>query len=167
SQKSKEFEKTPKTEKEAVDYAFEILSNVAQANSTQWSIVYDQKRSMIYFRTRQSPSIKSVDMKAFDYACGTPVKIIDIDTKTAGDISASFKNYSREANRDLIERAFGGTDFLKGLPQTAKDGYAAFPERFACSNTVNTAKAQTQHTANMFHYIAYPALYVYKQLVSS
>ena len=56
-----EFERQPKTEQQAVNYAFEILSNVAQPGYTQWSIVYDQKRAKIYFRTLQSSQIKMID----------------------------------------------------------------------------------------------------------
>src|SRR5205085_11442336 len=73
AQKTKEFEKKPKTDHDAVNYAFEVLADVSQKNltttKTYWSIVYDQKRGKIYFRTLQSPAIKHVDAKSFDYAC--------------------------------------------------------------------------------------------------
>src|SRR5678815_47873 len=42
--KTGEFDKKARSEADAVNYAFEILSNVAQPGYTQWSIVYDQKR---------------------------------------------------------------------------------------------------------------------------
>src|SRR5687767_2315802 len=130
--KSKEFERQARSEKEAVDYAFDVLENVAQKNSTQWSIVYDQKRDRIYFRTRKSSNLKSVDTSSLDFSCSTPVKILDINLKEAGDVTGRFKNYTREANRDLIERSFGGTDFLKGVPNSSKDKLAQFPEKFPC-----------------------------------
>lgn len=132
AQKTKEFEKQEKSEKEAVDYAFDILSNVAQKQGTQWSIVYDQKRGKIYFRSRQSREIKSIDIKSFDFACGSAVKIFDINSKTSGDVTAKFIDYTRTANRDLIERSFGGTDFLKGVSAKTKDYLAEYPENFAC-----------------------------------
>lgn len=133
AQKTKEFEKQPKTEKEAVDYAFDILANVAQRFGTQWSIVYDQKRGKIYFRSRQSSGIKSVDIKSFDFACGSKVKIFDINSKENGDVAAKFSDYTRAANRDLIERSFNGTDFLKNVPAKARDFYADYPETFTCA----------------------------------
>jgi len=131
--KTKEFELRSTSEKDAVDYAFDLLANVAQKNSTQWSIVYDQRRGRIYFRTRKRPELRSIDTTVLDYTCGTPVKILDIDIKETGDVTRQFKNYTRDANRELIQRAFGGTDFLKNVPDSAKDRFADFPERFACS----------------------------------
>jgi choloylglycine hydrolase len=147
AQKTKEFEKQPKTEKEAVDYAFGILSNVAQRNGTQWSIVYDQKRGKIYFRSRQSAAIKSVDMKSFDFACGSKVKIFDINSKETGDVAAKFTDYTRAANRDLIERSFNGTDFLKKVPAETKDFLAAYPETFACAAKTEERQETKSKTA--------------------
>ena len=131
--KTKEFETRPTSEKAAVDYAFEILGNVAQKNSTQWTIVYDQRRGRIYFRTRKQPELRIIDTTVFDYSCSTPVKILDIDIKENGDLTRQFKNYTRDANRDLIQRAFSGTDFLKNVPDSARDRFAEFPDRFVCS----------------------------------
>lgn len=171
--KTKEFEmRQPKTEKEAIDYAFGILSNVAQTNSTQWSIVYDQKRGRIYFRTKQMPQIKSVDIKTFDYECGSEVKILDMNSKESGDVASLFKEYTRAANRDLIERSFNGTPFLKDVPATVKDGYASYPEKFTCGvqdlkKVPDTTKSKAAPTGNAYLYVAFPLYYIYKQLVSS
>lgn len=137
AEKTRMFDKRPSvSEKEAVDYAFGILSNVAQPGYTQWSIVYDQKRGRVYFRTLQSPQIKSIDTRAFDYSCGSTVKIFDVNSKDSGDITAFFKDYTREANRDLIERSFNGTDFLKGVPAFARNLLASYPESFTCATGV-------------------------------
>jgi choloylglycine hydrolase len=133
---TKEFEKQPKSEREAVDYAFEILSNTAQKEYTQWSIVYDQKRGKIYFRTLQSPGVKMFDAKSFDYSCSTAVKMFDANSKESGDVTGKFTSYTRRANRDLIERSFNGTDFLKSIPAEARDFVAAYPEGFTCRESV-------------------------------
>ena len=131
--RSREFETKQKSEKDAIDYAFETLANVAQKNSTQWSIVYDQRRGRIYWRTKKRDELKSVDTTGLDYSCGTSVKILDIDIKESGDVTKRFKPYNREANRELIERAFSGTEFLKHVPTSVKDRSAAFPEKFVCA----------------------------------
>lgn len=133
SKRTSEFSTQPKNEKEAVSYAFDTLADAAQKGYTQWSIVYDQKRGRIHFRTMKSPAVKSMDLSSFDFACGTTVKMFDIDTLEGGDTAARFKEYTRTANRDLIERAFNGTDFLKGVPGRARDLYADIPDKFACS----------------------------------
>jgi len=133
SVKTEEFVRNPKSEQGAVDYAFAVLSDVAQKGFTQWSIVYDQKRGRIHFRTLQSPEIKSIDTKSFDYSCGTPVKMLDINIKEAGDATAKFTDYTRRANRELIDRSFTGTDFLKDIPARERFGLAAYPETFKCT----------------------------------
>jgi penicillin V acylase-like amidase (Ntn superfamily) len=133
SVKTEEFARNPKSEQQAVDYAFTVLSNVAQKGFTQWSIVYDQKRGKIYFRTLQSPEIKSIDTRGFDYACSTAVKMLDIDVKEPGDVTTKFADYTRKANRDLIDRSFNGTDFLKAVTARERLGLAIFPESFKCT----------------------------------
>jgi penicillin V acylase-like amidase (Ntn superfamily) len=154
AQKTKEFEKQqPKTEAEAIQFAFDILSNVAQKGGTQWSIVYDQKRGKIYFRTRQSAQIKSVDIKSFDFACGSKVKIFDINSTESGDVTAKFIDYTRAANRDLIERSFGGTPFLQGVPAKIKDFLGEYPESFTCAvKAVQKPEIKQTSAANSSYY---------------
>ena len=133
ARRTREFDQQSKSGTEAVNYAFEILSNVAQPGYTQWSIVYDLKRGLIHFRTLQSPQVRVIDTKAFDYSCGTSVKIFDMISNQSGDVTSQFTDYTRKANRDLIERSFGGTDFLKSVPALIKDQLASYPEQFVCS----------------------------------
>lgn len=171
SQKSAEFEKQPKTEKEAVNYAFDLLANVAQTGYTQWSIVYDQKRGKIYFRSQQSPTIKSIDAKSFDYTCGSAVKIFDVNSKESGDVSAKFADYTREANRNLIERSFAGTPFLKAIPAFFKDFAASYPENFACGAKGQKAemqqtKEETDGDSFNYAYVVFPLYYFIKYLAS-
>jgi penicillin V acylase-like amidase (Ntn superfamily) len=146
--KTKEFGAKPRTEAEAVNYAFEILANVAQKSSTQWSIVYDQKRARIHFRSMQSAAIKTIDTRVFDYACGSAVKIFDVNAKESGDVTRKFADYTRRANRDLIERAFSGTDFLKKVPASSRDAIAEFPENFACEGVRANLKPEMATAQN-------------------
>lgn len=144
--KTKEFEKQPRTEQESVNYAFDILADVAQKNATQWSIVYDQKRGKIHFRSLQSPAIKTIDTKNFDYVCGSAVRMFDINKQESGDVGGKFIDYTRKANRDLIERSFSGTDFLKNIPAASREALAQFPESFVCETDTQkrTASAQSE-----------------------
>lgn len=157
--RTKEFSAKPKTEAEAVNYAFEILSNVAQKNSTQWSIVYDQKRAKIHFRSLQNPAIKSIDTRVFDYSCGSAVKIFDVNAKESGGISGKFTDYTRAANRNLIERSFNGTPFLRSYSAAARDEMAEFSESFTCQGVQanfkpRTATAQVRQPEHGFFYNA-------------
>lgn len=164
AQKTKEFEKEPKTEQEAVTYAFNVLAGVAQRTSTQWRIVYDQKRFKIHFRTMHNKEIRSINVKAFDFSCGTAVKIFDIDADESGDVTALFKDYTNKANRDLIERAFSGTPFLRDVPAMVKDAAASYPESFTCSlkSQEKTTVSAHKTDAGFFSYI--PILYVVQKI---
>lgn len=169
AQKTKEFAEKPKTEQEAVSYAFEILSNVAQKNSTQWSIVYDQKRGKIHFRSMQSAAIKTIDTKSFDYSCGATVKMFDINSKETGDVTAKFSDYTRAANRDLIERSFNGTPFLKNVPAARRDAWAQFPESLSCEveaqTKERTATARNDNkTSDLNRWLAALPIYYFAKL---
>jgi penicillin V acylase-like amidase (Ntn superfamily) len=137
--KIKDFGKRPKSGMDAVNYAFDMLADASEkgysslTSKTQWSIVYDQKRSRIYFRTLKDPAIKSIDAKAFDLGCRTAVKMLDVNIVATGDITPKFLDYTRRANRDLIERSFTGTIFLKDVPKFYRDLAAAYPEEFPCT----------------------------------
>jgi len=172
STKAMEFAASTKIERDAVDHAFGILDDVAQKNSTQWSIVYDQKRGRVYFKTRKSPEIKMIDTTAFDYSCSAPVKMFDMNASGGGNVSHRFSNYTRAANRDLIERAFSGTDFLRGVPAAMKDGFAAFPEKFQCGEKVPMVTPEPKQIATAVAAVNWPEMlfplyHVYKRLVSS
>ena len=145
--KTGEFDKQARSETDAVNYAFEILGNVAQPGYTQWSIVYDQKRGKIHFRTLQSPQVRSIDARSFNYSCGSQVKIVDMNLKAGGDITARFADYTRAANRDLIEHSFNGTDFLKNIPAPRRDLLASYPEQFVCSSGESRAENENAKSA--------------------
>jgi choloylglycine hydrolase len=143
--KVKEFEKT--AAKNPVEYAFAVLDDVAQKGYTQWSIVYDQKAGKIYFRTLASREIKSIDTKSFDYSCGSAVKIIDVNTNKGGDVTGSFADYTSKANRDLIDRSFNGTEFLRQIPASARDRFAKHTESFACAGGTAVRKPSKETQA--------------------
>lgn len=173
AEKTKEFGSRPRNEKEAIDYAFETLKNVEQPGYTQWNIVYDQKRAKIHFRTLKSPQIKTIDAKAFDYSCGSAVKVLDIDSKNSGDVTKQFADFTSAANRDLIERSFNATPFLKSVPSAVKDGLAAYPEKFGCG-VIKESKNETK-TGSPTSYsdgkmsvleMVFPPYYIYKRIAS-
>lgn len=121
----------------AVEYAFDVLADVAQPGATQWSIVYDLKNLRAHFRTRDNPRVRTVALPAFDLSCAGPAKMLDMNAPDqggrSGDATAAFRDYTREANRALVEFSFRNTSFLAGVPAPALDALAAFPESMPCS----------------------------------
>jgi penicillin V acylase-like amidase (Ntn superfamily) len=123
----------PSPGKTAVDYGFEILGSASQGEFTKWSIVYDIKNMIVYFRTYDNQKIKSIDLKSNDFKCGTEVKVIDINIDSEGDIDDLMSNYSYELNRELIEESYSVVDFLKKVSRKSRDRIAAYPEILQCS----------------------------------
>lgn len=115
-----------------VDYAFEILAAVAQGDHTKWSIVYDLAAMRVYFRTLVRPQVRYVDLGRFDFACDSPVRILDINGDYEGDVSRRFEPYTHQANRALVERAFRKTQFLADTPAETLDRVASYPQRTTC-----------------------------------
>ena len=96
----------PATSGLAVDYTFDILTNVSLGAYTQWSIAYDILNRRINFHTVNNANIRYVDMSSFDFSCLTPVRVLDIQEDLSGEISGNFIDYTYEINRDLIEKAY-------------------------------------------------------------
>jgi choloylglycine hydrolase len=119
---------------EAVEYAFDILTNVAQGDRTKWSIAYDIAKRRVYFHTFVNSQIRYFDLTAFDFSCDTPVKVLDINADGSGDITNNFVDYARQLNRNLIGTAYRETDFLADVPDEVLDQIADYPESIICQN---------------------------------
>jgi len=118
--------------KNAVDEAFALLDDVAQAGYTQWSIVYDIAEKRAYFRTRLQRDIRFLDLDAFDLSCAAPVRVIDLNAPYQGDASKHVTDYSIETNLKLVRAAFAETEFLRATPSEEIDALARYPEQTAC-----------------------------------
>ena len=110
-----------------IDYAFEVLNKVAQAN-TQWRVVYDLKNAAIHFQTRKNKNTRIVPFEKFSFDCANPVLAMDINE--AG--SSEFIPYSRKINLELIQSAYRKTDFLSATPVQQLTETAEHPEKFVC-----------------------------------
>ena len=118
----------PETSGAAVDYAFNILREVALSEyvATQWSIVYDIHNLRIYFHTLDNERIRYFDLISFDFSCKTTVKVLDVKEDLSGDVSNDFIDYTYEINRNLIEKT------LPDLPDEEKDIITHYPETTVC-----------------------------------
>lgn len=116
-----------------VQYAFEILDRVAQGSFTQWSIVYDLRRGKVHFKTRANRSERSVDLRALDFTCGGPRRMIDLEAPGAGDVTLRLARYTPEKNRDLVFLSHEITPEFQGTPRETVAAIASHPERASCA----------------------------------
>ena len=124
-----ELERSPVAD--PITMIFKVLDNVAQAN-TRWSIVYDQTKRAIYFRTDAQRAIRSVSLDAFSFACWDGVKLLDIDTRMEGDVAKKFKPYSAATNLAFITRTYAGASVTRGTPREEVAAIAAHPDTARC-----------------------------------
>ncbi len=117
----------------SIDYMYDILNTVDSGSKTQWSIVYNIKQRRIYFKSASSPKIKYINFSDCEFDCDSPVTVFDINARAAGDIGAKFKPYTREINKQLLEKAFANTGFLRSLTPEALDQISAYPESMVCT----------------------------------
>jgi choloylglycine hydrolase len=111
--------------------AFAVLDDVHMPEYTKWNIVYAPKQQRVYWRTSAQGAVKSVDLKKFQTACGTPVRILDIDTPAPGDATGRFTDYTTSANEALLRVTYA--DVLSKLPPGAVDRAARYPELLPCA----------------------------------
>ena len=96
----------PETSGPAIDYTFNILSNLTWFVINQWSIAYDVQHRRISFHTLDNTNIRYFDMSSFDFSCQTPVRVLDIQEDLSGDVAGDFIDYTYELNRTLIGKTF-------------------------------------------------------------
>jgi len=110
------------------DYSFSMLSGVSQGLRTMWSIVYDIPGRTVWFRTRRDQDIRYVELERLDFSGATACMMLDVNSPLSGDVTGSFREYTTEANRDLIYRVFRNISFLEDIPDEALDAMARAPD---------------------------------------
>jgi choloylglycine hydrolase len=122
-----------------LDFAFTLLAEVswtarrkAWTSRTQWSIVYDVDKLAIHFTTHANPQRRRIDLRAIDFSCARPARVLDVNADYAGDVTDRFVDYTRQMNRDLTARAFNKTVYLPRLPDEVFDNIARYPDTFSC-----------------------------------
>jgi len=97
---------------DSVSHAFHGLDNLAQVIPasgwylglrTYWSLVFNLKAKMLYWRTFDSLQIKSVSLTSFDLNCSSEVKALDVNFNGFGDVAANFHGYDNSDNQAAVE----------------------------------------------------------------
>ena len=110
---------------------FGVLADVAQVN-TRWSIVYDQTKRMIHFRTDVHRRVRYVAMDAFSFACADGAQLLDIDTRVEGDVSKKLKPYSTAANLAFITRTHAASSVTRNTSAAEVAAIATHPGTSTC-----------------------------------
>ena len=118
------------TQKNGLDYAFEILKNLSQGEWTRWSIVYDVKHLVIYYKTGTNENIRKINLRDFNFNCSPKKLFIGIDEGENGIVH--FKDFNYEDNYSLIDKVWNGIEFLKVLSIKFKEAWARYPESVIC-----------------------------------
>jgi len=90
----------PTDSKAVVEYAFDTLARASSPDWTVWSIVFDPENLWVHFRTKWNSQIRSIDFSKLDFACGTPVQMLDVHADLSGDVSDDLETYSHAASLD-------------------------------------------------------------------
>lgn len=122
-----------------MDYGFKILSTLGWSGS-QWSYVYDPVNLKVHFKTKDSPGIKTLDFKAFDFSCKTPVKMLDIHFGRSGAVEKDFRDYSLQYNRECARKNFVAGNYEPVFTshgstlEAAVQRFAQYPESTKCQS---------------------------------
>jgi hypothetical protein len=77
--------------------------------------------------------VRWIDLGPLDFSCSTPVRVIDINTQLAGDVTSRLAEYTLDANRALVGASFSQTEFLRKVPAETLDQVARFPDQLRCA----------------------------------
>lgn len=146
----------PAKGKNAVDYGFSILDEVKQGDHTKWSIVYDIKNMIVFFKTVENKTIRNIEFSGLEFDCNTPVKMIDINSDDQGNVNAKLIEYSPKVNRELIEKSYSNVDFLKNVTTESKDKAAKYPEVLTCNGNPQTQTGSTDFYNSPMDYLKSP-----------
>jgi penicillin V acylase-like amidase (Ntn superfamily) len=123
----------PQTSKPIVDYAFDILSSVAEPEfsrgPTLWSVVYDLPNSTVYFRTINNDKVRSFNLYSFDFSCTTPVKALDVNAELEGDVTGSFVDYTEDMSRGML-KSLARNNPEWNITNELIDLFATYPEKY-------------------------------------
>ncbi len=95
--------------------ALEMVQRVRQP-TTQWQIAYDLEAKKMFFRTANHPPVREIDLAECPFDSGRPAMVLDIEAPLAGNVVSDFREYTREANRRLVESSVAATEFTRNLP---------------------------------------------------
>jgi penicillin V acylase-like amidase (Ntn superfamily) len=118
--------------KPIIDYAFDILGEVAQGDFTKWSIVYDITNKTIQFKTNRFKQVKTLSFAAFDFNCTASAKVWDMNQAAEGNINRLFENFTPAMNRKIVETAARESESHVAISQTNRERLWKYSSDIKC-----------------------------------
>jgi len=115
-----------------VNETFVVLADVAQPDSTQWSIVYELQESRIHYQTSGNKETRTVDLSKLDLDCTAEPLVLELLAKTTGDVTSKLVPYTREANRNLIDAGFSA-DRISAPSDEIIQTMVSYPDGLLCT----------------------------------
>jgi len=137
---------TAAADPDPVDRAFDMLDDAAQGDYTKWSIVYDIDRRVVHFRTQTAGRRRHLALDDLDFACGEPVRALDVNADLAGDLTAHLGRYTVEQNLATLTRGFREVAFLADVPDAALEALAHYPDALDCMAGAPSVTTTPPHT---------------------
>jgi penicillin V acylase-like amidase (Ntn superfamily) len=108
------------------------LDTIQQASqrTTRWQIAYDVEAKTMYFRTENHAPVRIVNLAKCDFDPAHPVMVLDLEASLDGDVVSEFREYTRDANKRLIERSTAATEFTRNLPASLIQIAIDYPDIF-------------------------------------
>jgi penicillin V acylase-like amidase (Ntn superfamily) len=117
----------------ALEYAWKIHAAVHNPGRTRWTLLFDLKRLRFYITTSVNSNIRYLDIKACDFSCSTPVKMLDANALVTGDIQSYLIDYDAAMNSALIRKIAEAHGPITGtVPEWYIENSARYPETTVC-----------------------------------
>jgi choloylglycine hydrolase len=112
--------------------AFAILADVAQPDSTQWSIVYELQKTTVHFTSSDNPEIRTVNLAELDLDCTAAPMMLDLLAEGSGDVTSKLVPYSAGKNLETI-RAGLAAKKVTAPDRSAIEARATYPDGLSCT----------------------------------
>lgn len=122
-----------------VEFGFSVLDTFSW-EGTQWSYICDLKENKVYFKTKRSTKIKTLNMNKVDFSCTTPVLMLSIHINREGPVKHLMSPYTYDFNKSYIRKNFVAGNYepvFKRFGSTLKDAtkrFADYSENTKCEN---------------------------------
>lgn len=81
---------------------FAIIDSVQNPGWTKWKLAFDVRHARLMFQTFQNNEVRTVEMGRLDFSPASPVQMLDVNARVAGDATGAFVDYTAAANRDVV-----------------------------------------------------------------